>query len=444
MRGILLFLIIIGSLPYCLSRPWIGVLMFSWISYMNPHRYAWGPIRTFPVALVVALITLIGLALTKDRSRLTRDPATLLMAALWVLFVFTTFFAFNPQWAWYELNQVSKILLMVFVTIVLINDATKLRYLLLVIALSIGLIGLKGGIWAIASGGTNRVYGPDGSFLADNNDIALALNMALPLLLYLSKDEPRNWLRWLLRACFGMSIVAIIFTYSRGGFVAMVLLGFMLLIKAKYKSLAVMTLLAGLLLLSPLIPQQWNNRMDTINQGEEDRSAHGRVNAWRTGLNIALDRPFTGGGFKTWTPQVFARYSPEPWNIRDVHSNYFEMLGEQGFIGFGLYVTLLFHCLTTLSRLKWQILRDPSLKWAQYYPDMLQASIIAYMVGGAFLGRAYFDFFYHLVAAKIILKRLVLQHVTTSQQSAPVPGRKFTMVGHYQPFAAGVKMKSVN
>jgi len=365
-----------------------------------------------------------------------------LMAALWVLFVFTTFFAFNQQWAWYELNQVSKILLMIFLTIILINNSIKLRYLFLVIALSVGLIGLKGGIWAIASGGANRVYGPDGSFLADNNDIALALNMTVPLLLYLSKDEPRNWLRWLLRACFGMSIVAIIFTYSRGGFVTMVLVGIMLFIKAKYKSLAVMTLLAGLLLLLPLIPQKWSNRMDTISQGEEDRSAHGRINAWRTGLNIALDRPFTGGGFKTWTPQVFARYSPEPSNIRDVHSNYFEMLGEQGFIGLALYLMLLLYCLLCLAHLKWRVIRDPDLRWALYYPDMLQTSILAYMVGGAFLGRAYFDFFYHLVAATIILRRIVLEHAVKSSRTVvsklgrvSIPSRSpaLTPRGNFKP-----------
>lgn len=417
MRGLLLFLVIIGSLPYCLRRPWIGVLMFSWISYMNPHRYAWGPIRTFPIALVVALVTLIGLALTDDRSRLTRDPATVLMAALWAVFAFTTLFAFNETWAQYELNQVSKILIMTFVTIMLINDSGKLRYLLLVIALSVGLIGLKGGIWAIASGGSNRVYGPEGSFIFDNNDIALALNMSLPLLLYLSKDEPRKWLRWLLRGCFGMSIVAVVFTYSRGGFVAMVVVGLLLLIKAKYKSLAVMTLLAGMLLLLPLIPQKWSSRMDTISDGDEDRSAHGRINAWRTSLNIALDRPFTGGGFKTWTPQVYARYSPEPGNIRDVHSNYFEMLGEQGFVGLALYLLLLGNCLWTLTLTKWRIVRDSTLKWAQHFPDMLQTSIIAYMVGGAFLGRAYFDFFYHLVAATIILRRIVLEHTMKSRRT---------------------------
>jgi len=409
MRGIVIFLAVLGSLPFILQRPWIGVLMFSWISYMNPHKYAWGPVRSFPLALIVAIVTLIGMTATKDKWRLPKDPATLLMIGLWVMFIITTPFAFNQRDAWPQLEKVSKILLMNFVTIMLINSQLKLRFLLLVISLSVGLIGLKGGIWVFASGGANRVYGPDGSFLADNNDLALALNMTVPLLLYLSKDEPRQWLRWLLKGAFVMSLIAIVFTYSRGGFLAMVLVGCLLLIKAKYKALAAIVLMLGVVLLLFLAPQKWSERMNTIDTYDQDASAMGRINAWRTAINIAVARPLTGGGFQTWTPAVFLRYSPEAWNVRDVHSSYFEILGEHGFIALALYLMLLGQALLTASRLKWIIRRNPSLQWAQHYPDMLQMSILAYMVGGAFLGRAYFDFFYHIIAAIVILRQLVLQ-----------------------------------
>jgi len=418
MRGALVFLAILGSLPATLTQPWIGVLVYSWISYMNPHKYAWGPVRSFPVALVVAGVTLIGMLSTKDRSRLTKDPATVLMVLLWVLFVVTTFFAFNQQYAWSQLNKVSKILLMTFVTLTLINSPFKLRVLLLVIALSVGLIGLKGGIWVLTTGGANRVYGPDGSFLADNNDVALGLNMALPLLFYLAKDEQRVWLKNLIRACFVMSIIAVIFTYSRGGFLALVLVGALLLMKARYKSLAVIMLFAAVVSLSFIAPASWLGRMHTIETYERDASAMGRINAWKTAWNIAVARPLIGGGFETWTYPVFKLYSPVPDAVRDVHSSYFEMLGEHGFIGFALYATLLFYCLWTLTLLKWRVQKTPELKWATHYPDMLQVAILAYMLGGAFLGRAYFDFFYHLVAAVIILKSLIWQQTQIGAMAA--------------------------
>ena len=421
MRSFVVLSIIFGSLPYTLQQPWIGVLVFSWISYMNPHKYAWGFIRSFPVAMIVAIVTLIGMSMTKDKQRLPKNAATLLMIGLWVLFVLTTPFAFNQEEAWPQLEKVSKILLMNFVTILLINSKVKLRYLLTVIALSVGLIGLKGAVWVIKSGGVHRVYGPAGSFLEDNNDLALALTMTLPLLLYLAKDEPRQWLRWLLNACFVGSIISTIFTYSRGGFLSLVLVGSMLLIKARYKSLAAIAFIVGILALTLILPQQWTDRMNTIETYQEDGSAMGRLNAWRTAINIALSRPLTGGGFETWTPEVFARYSPQAWNVRDVHSSYFEMLGEQGFIGLFMFLILLAYCLLTALRLKWIVRRNPDLQWAQHYPDMLQVAILAYMMGGAFLGRAYFDLFYHMVASIVILGQLVRQPQTAeSKQPAKV------------------------
>ena len=409
MRGIVVFLLVLGSLPYILQQPWIGVLVFSWISYMNPHKYAWGPVRTFPLALIVVLVTFVGMIATKDKWRVPRDPATMLVILLWVMFVITTPFAFNQTDAWPQLEKVSKILLMTFVTMKLINSQLKLRYLLLVIALSVGLIGFKGAIWVFLTGGANRVYGPDGSFLADNNDLALALNMTLPLLFYLSKDEPRQWLRWLLKGCFVMSFVAIMFTYSRGGFLAMVLVGCLLLMKARYKALAGFILSIGVVALLFLAPQKWSERMNTIETYQDDGSAMGRINAWKTATNIALARPLTGGGFQTWTPEVYARFSPEAWNVRDVHSSYFEILGEHGFIALIFYLLLLIYALLTATRLKWTVRRAPSLRWAQHYPDMLQVSLFAYMLGGAFLGRGYFDLFYHLIAALVIVRQLILQ-----------------------------------
>jgi probable O-glycosylation ligase (exosortase A-associated) len=359
--------------------------------------------------MVVAIATLIGLAMTRDKTSLPKSPVTAILVAFMFLFTFTTLFAINQGAAWLQWQKVMKILLMTLVTLMLINTPTKLRYLLLVIALSVGLIGLKGAIWVLKTGGSERVYGPAGSFLADNNDLALALNMALPLLLYLAKDDWPKWLKIALRACFVGSIIATVFTYSRGGFLTLSFVGFLLLLKARYKVLAGVTLAIGIFVVALIVPQKWTDRMETIETYEQDNSARGRLNAWITGWNLAVARPLTGGGFETWVPSVFARYAPDPRNVRDVHSSYFEMLGEHGFIGLGFYLFLIAHCVLIIRVLKWRFKSDPNMAWARYYPDMLEISIGAYLVGGAFLGRAYFDLFYHIVASVAILGSLARQ-----------------------------------
>ena len=65
MRDIILFGIIFGLLPFCFLRPWIGVLVFAWLSYMNPHRFTWGAAYDFPFAKIIAVATIAGVFLTR-------------------------------------------------------------------------------------------------------------------------------------------------------------------------------------------------------------------------------------------------------------------------------------------------------------------------------------------------------------------------------------------
>ena len=110
---------------------------------------------------------------------------------------------------------------MTFVTMSLFQDRARLRWLYMVPALGIGFYGFKGGIWVLVTGGGELVFGPDMSFFADNNTLGLALCMVLPILLYLSRDEKRQWLKRILQVTFCLSIISIIFTYSRGAFLGL-------------------------------------------------------------------------------------------------------------------------------------------------------------------------------------------------------------------------------
>ena len=429
MRDLLVLAIVFGSLPVAFARPWIGVLVFAWISYMNPHRYTWGIAYDFPVAMLVAAATLAGLVFTRDRQSIPWRRETLLIAALWAVFTFTTFFALNEQAAWAQWQKVSKILLMTFVTLVLINAAEKLRYLLLTIALSVGAIGVKGGLWVLITGGAHRVYGPPRSFMAGNNDLGLALAMTLPMLLYLARGERRRWLRLALRGTFVLTALACVFTYSRGAFLSLLVAAFLMLVEARRKTLAALLIGAGVLAVVWIVPAHWTARMDTIGQYELDQSAQGRLNAWRLAWNVALARPFTGGGFETFVPHVFDRYAPEVNDAREVHSIYFEALGEHGFPGLILFLALLGSCLLTLSSLKRRFAREDRFFDLRHYPTMLRMSILVYMTGGLFLGKAYFDFFYHLVAAVILLKTLAARVPADSPQAAPAPALALAKTG---------------
>jgi len=412
LRDLIILAIVLISLPFCFARPWIGILVFSWVGYMNPHRYAWGVVYDFPLAQTVAIATLAGFVLTKDKDKFHMERETILIILLWVVFTLTSFTAFYSYRAWPMWQKTSKILLMCLITIPLFIDKNRLRYLLLTIAISLGFLGVKGGIFSILTAGKYNVKGPQGSFIGGEGDFALALNMTLPLLFYFAKDIENKKLKIIFYSAFVLSIFSIIFTYRRGAFLGLAAVVFMLLLKTNKKIISVAVLLLTLIIAPYFVTERWVDRMETIKTYEQDRSAMGRINAWKMTLNVVKDRPLTGAGFDGLTGNTIDIYSPNPAaTAADVHSIYFEVLGEHGVIAFGLFIALLLSAFSSLRKLRRTFSDNPSYKWLYTYSDMIQVSLVAYIVGGAFLGRAYFDLFYHLIIMVVILKVLARKEI---------------------------------
>ena len=398
MRDILVTFLIFAWLPFVLARPWLGVILLAVLDYLNPHRYAWGFAREMPFYFIVAIVTTAAVFLTKDRWRIPRTRETYLLITLLALFTVTTIFAFYPPLAWDQWLKVVKVIYPIFLTLVLINSREKLSYLVLAIALSFGLIGLKGGIWWLSSGGGHRVYGPDGTLYGDNNHIGLALNMTLPFIVAAIRQADRTFLRTFLKVCFGFTLVGIIGTYSRGAFVTLGVVLFLLLITSRHKILAALMLVVGLAFITDYIPEMWFSRMESIQEYEQDKAAMGRIRAWEDGVAIANDRPLIGGGFGAF------RYA-----YTGSHSGYIGILGEHGYVTLAVWLSLLFGTMWALGRLRRQAAGAPELAWVQDYARMFQVSLVAYAVGGAFLNVGYWGFFYHLVGMTAILKVLARQ-----------------------------------
>jgi len=418
MRDLIILAFILGSVPVCLFNPYYGVLMWTWIAYFNPHRYAWGIAYDFPVAQVIAYPTLIGMLFARKFNRQILTRETILLLMLWLWFCFTMFYATQvPAFAGHvatgmdQLKQVSKILLMTFPTILLVTSPKRLKYLLLVISLSFGVRAIFGAIFVFKTGGEYRVYGPADSFIEDNNAFALALNMVLPMMFFLAREVQNRWLRGGLYLAFGCSIVCVILTYSRGGILGLAVVLGAICIKAHRKLLGSLMLLAAGLVVFSYAPEKWMTRMSGFLGGEVDGSAQQRLITWRTAWNFVQDYPITGGGFDTSPdPAVFQRYAPEAlpggFASTGAHSIYFQMLGNHGFVGFGLFLSLLGSSWASLRNLRRRARSLSSAQWVVSYADMMEASLLAYMVSGAFLGLAYFDLYFELIALVIVIRIL--------------------------------------
>jgi len=433
-RDILIAVTILALVPVSFFRPWIGVLIWSWIAYMAPHKLAWGFAQSLPVAMLIGGATIAGFLFIKDRKPLPRILGVWLFLLLGIHFTITTFFAINPDLAWGKWNWVSKSLLITFVTMWLFQDRSRLRALFMMIALSLGYYGLKGGLWVLRTGGEYRVWGPVDTFFGDNNTLGLALCMAVPLLLGLSREEPRQWLRVVLRTTFGFSVIAILFTHSRGAFLALTVILVMLIWRSPWRLRFATVVVVTSLLALPFIPLNLEQRIQSIQDYQQDPSAIGRLQAWTTGYYLALDHPFLGGGFRAFNVKpVWDRYYPgEYLAFRDSHSLYFEVLGEHGFLGMGLYLMLLVVTFVNLGRIRKRWQAHPEHGWLSRYADMTQLALYPFLVAGAFLGVAYFDLYFHLVAIGVILKALsdqtersVIVAATLAARTIPAGPRAF-------------------
>ncbi|MES2537640.1 MAG: putative O-glycosylation ligase, exosortase A system-associated [Pseudomonadota bacterium] len=407
MRDIALTLFIFSILPFIPKRPVVGVLLFTWISLMNPHRLTYGFAYDFPFAAIAAGLTLVSLAMSKNPKRLPMNATvvTLILFTLWI--TLTTFFAMKPDLAWADWSQAMKMLLMVVVAMMALNTKQDIIAFAWVLGISLGFYGLKGGIFTVASGGTNNVFGPAGTNIRDNNDLALALITTLPIIWYLSLHATHKYVRLGLKGLALMTLIAAVGTYSRGALLAGGAMLFFLWLKRGQKVRNALFLIGVVSLVLMFMPDKWFDRMDTISEYKTDSSAQGRINAWHFAFNVASDK-FLGGGFRNFTSDMFMIYAPVPTDVHAPHSIYFQVMGNHGFIGLLLFLLLMLFVWRTGTRIKNLSKGNAELKWAADLAMMLQVSIVGYAVGGAFLSLAYFDLYYDIIALMIILQKFVL------------------------------------
>lgn len=418
MRDFLVLAIILGSVPLCVVSPYFGVLMWYWVTYFNPHRFTWAYAYDFPVALAIAVPTLLGTVFAKKSFRSLFAAESILLLALWGWYIatyifasLTPYFAGHMESAKYEVSHISKILLMTFVMVLVVNSKERLKNVLLVTALSLGFLALKGSIFGIRTSGEFRVWGPPDSFLADNNAFGLALNMSLPLLYFLAREMENRWLRRLLYLCFASGILSVILTYSRGGLLGLFVVMAAIAFRSRHRMFTAGFLLIAAMGVLAFAPDAWMNRMGRLFHGDLDASAEQRLVAWGTAWRFVQDYPITGGAFNALPDvNVFQRYQPRPLPLGYLstapHSIYFQLLADQGFVGFALFLSLVGVCLLTLFRIGRAARRIPGGNWMTHYAWMIQISILAFMTSGAFLGFVYLDVIYEMIGAAIVLKSL--------------------------------------
>jgi probable O-glycosylation ligase (exosortase A-associated) len=430
LRDLALLILVLGMLPFIFKRPHWGILMWTWIGIMSPHRLAWGFAQNLPIAMIVGLVTMIAILFSREPKKLPLYPVVVVLFLFDVWLVISSAFAIFPADAWPLFEKVAKVQLFIFLTMLMMQTRDRIEGLVWVSALSLGFFGVKGGLYTL-TGGAGYVLGPPRSYIAGNTEIALAMTMTVPLLYYLVTQTQHRWIRWSLWAAMGLTAVAVLGSFSRGGMLAIAGMAGFFWLKSRHKFVLAIAGIALIPVVLGTLPERWFDKMATIRNYEADTSAMGRINAWGFAINLAKARPLTGGGFGVFDKEMFLRYAPNPADFHDAHSIWFEVLGEQGFVGLGLYLLMWLLAWRTAGATISACKKHDRLRWAVDLLRMVQVSLVGYFIGGTFLGLAYWDFPFVLVALIVLTKA-----VTAEELKSPADAAISSFAGGMEPTGA--------
>ncbi len=444
----LFFLAVLPVMLYVMvQRPFIAVGMSLWTALFFPNAWLWGIAATLRYNLLFMGAAVIGYVALRDKPRVRLG---MLGTLVLLFFAWTTLSSSmmisQPEVGWEIWSRFGKVVLLFLFILLVLDKQLHIDFVLWCVVLSVGFYAGLEALKVIATGGGHLVAGLPGHALGDRNELALAFVMTLPICSYLRHQYgPRSvTVRFGLAILMVLILVAVVGTHSRGGFIALLgLVGYMFF-KSRRKLLLALLLLAFAGVLASIAPEAWTTRMQTLGAAGDDASFLGRLVAWKLSFLLAMERPWFGGGFKAleyfpvWEAlsRDLAMYPwfstgsavPDPKLAHAAHSMLFQVLGEHGFVGLGLYLAVLVRAFIGARRVGKLAARVPEAGWIFQLATMLQLCLWAFLLGGAALNVAYFELTFALFGMVIVLEtrlapRACQQLETVSAARSRIAGR---------------------
>ncbi len=434
MRSLLLLIEMVALLPISLVHPFVGVLLFDWISFMNPQQISWGLASSFPWALIAFIFTVTGwIASPTEPKRVTVTPLIVLMVLFVVGITINIPFALSTPAVEYDAwLRTTKIFVFLIITAALITNKHRVDALIWIMVISIGYYILDQGGASVVTLGGHKAFGPLNSQIYDNNAFAAAVLVLVPLMNYLRLQSRYPLIRAGFVLAMGISILTVLASYSRGALLGVIAVSFVFWLKSKRKLLSLVALGCTLAAILAFMPQKWWDRMYTISHYQTQGSAENRLYIWHVAWELAKRHPLTGVGFHaTRFPWVINTVVPEGGPVLEIHGIWFQMLGEQGFIVFFIWLGMILVGTFETFRVQKLTRNLPDLAWASDLARMGQVSILAYAVTGTFLPISSWDLFFTILvvisATRMIVGReLAAARVASGQlawRPAPMVGR---------------------
>lgn len=418
------------------AAPFWGLVAFTVILFISPQSFlpVLAPLRIAMIAAVVAVIAYLADRLSRHRPILEFNRETVIVACLLGWAILTLPLSYWPGGSIAALtNLYLKTLIVFWLLSHVVNTLPRLQLIawaLSLMAVPLALAGLANymtGNYMQAGFAPHesRILGYDAPLTGNPNDLALTLNLILPLSTALFLGSRNAAARMVLLTCIGLGAIAIIATFSRAGFLTLAIT-FVTYLWALYRRherhwaiLAIILVVAAL----PFIPEGYMDRLSTITDIDADPtgSAQARWGDTLAALQYVAFNPVVGAGLGMDTLALNEVRGPV-W--KEIHNVYLQYAVDLGIPGLILFLMLVVGSIKSAREAQRRSTHEPSSKNLYYLAEGIRISLVAFAVAGAFHPVGYHFYFYYIaglaLAARAISVAAAKQVDGVQSGSAPV------------------------
>ncbi len=433
LRGLATGMLYLAFLVLGTTAPFAFVLGYVWVDAFVPQDIGSMVLGSVPVALIMGTAAILFYILGDRRAppRVRWTTVLTVMMAAWcsvtMLWAVAPHFAVMDKWSW----AFKTVLFSAFIPYA-IRSRVQIEAFILVFVFSSLIQILPVGVKQVVAGGAyglqhGIISGNAG--LSESSTLAAICIMLVPWALWVSRHAlmvpmPR------LRRVGGiglavMYLVTCIGTFARTGLVGMAVLGGVMFMESRRKFITILAMIPVVVGLALFAPKSWTARMDTITNYQRHTSAMNRIEVWKWTLRFAESHPL-GGGFNAFYVDVIHVPRLDPSQPAYVihglafHNAFMEVLGEQGYPGLAIFLTLIVGTWLSLRRTARRCRGNPDLLWCE---DLAKALIVGLMVlvpCSMFIGVGFQPFYWYNFALGACLSEYARR---ATQPAAVAPDR---------------------
>lgn len=418
LRSLWLLFLYVSFVGLSIQAPFIATLGYVWVDTFQPQSVAYIILNQIPVALIMGAIAVFGWLALDRRSPPPMNLQTALQVCMLVWTTATLIWAQAPQAAVDKWDVVWKTLAFATFIPYAIRSRVHIEAFAQTYVFSLAANFVPFGLKVLISGGgygQNLGLQGGNSGLSEGGYLSTVCLMAVPLAFCLARHSqliPKHTLITL--AYWGIAIMAIacaIGTYERSALVGLVVLGIYMWARSQNKFALGLVLAVATVAALYTSSGGWNSRVSTIGNYDKEDSALGRILVWRWTMEFTATHPL-GGGFSSHVVdhiEMPGHDGQAPYIIfgKAFHSIYFEVLGEHGYPGLAIFLTLILSTFLVLHRTSKRASRHPELQWARALSDALQCGLAVFLSSGAFVGIAFQPPFWYFISMAISLRAYV-------------------------------------